>query len=216
MGYCDNPWISDYTYEAVLDFRAAAGATAARATEREQPSLLVWGRIVGGRAVLEPAFQVVTRPTLPTRPGPYSIEATTSDGATAFRLSFDAVPVADDPRGARHFAFAVPIDQATASGLRSIRLAGPAAGPAEVSRSMASLRAGPVAAPSASVTGRGVAVRWEAGTHPMALVRDAATGEVLSFGRGGEVVVNPRGAELDLTLSDGVQSRSARIRAGGP
>ncbi len=67
MGYCGDPWISDYTYQGVLDYRIATQAANARAaaTGAAQPCLIVWGRIVNGRPVLEPAFAVVTRPSLP-------------------------------------------------------------------------------------------------------------------------------------------------------
>jgi hypothetical protein len=46
----------------------------------------------------------------------------------------------------------------------------------------------------------------------MAMVRDAATGEVLSFARGGSVVLHTPAAELELVLSDGVRSTASRIR----
>ena len=59
MGYCGNPWISDYTYEGVMDFRRTAQGRASGGAIR--PALLVWGRIVDGQAVLEPAFRIVTR-----------------------------------------------------------------------------------------------------------------------------------------------------------
>ncbi|MFL5495525.1 MAG: hypothetical protein ACJ8DC_14170, partial [Gemmatimonadales bacterium] len=53
MGYCGNPWISDYNYRAIEQFRSAQQAsTAAVAAAREQPCLLVWGRIIDGRPVL--------------------------------------------------------------------------------------------------------------------------------------------------------------------
>ncbi len=72
MGYCGNPWISDYTYAGMLAFRTAGQAgIAAAARAAPQRCLLVWGRIVDGRAVLEPAFEIVTRPSLPKANGPY-------------------------------------------------------------------------------------------------------------------------------------------------
>ena len=54
-------------------------------------------------------------------------------------------------------------------------------------------------------------VRWDARHHPMVMVRDANTGEVLSFARGGSVDVVTRSRQLDLVLSDGVQSRVKRV-----
>ena len=209
MGYCGNPWISDYTYEGVMDFRqaAAAGASSGRA----QPALLVWGRIVDGRAVLEPAFHIVTRPALPSRSGPYALVGTAGDGSRVFDLSFEAIEVADDERGARHFAFAVPLDESAAARLATIRLTGPGIGMASVARSPASLRAAPAVPPSVTRAGGGVAVRWDAAAHPMVMVRDAGSGQVLSFARGGEVVVPAGASGVDLVMSDGVRSRHQRI-----
>ena len=75
MGYCSNPWISDYNYVGVMDWRGSnsteTGAT--RATASARPALLVWGRVQNGQLVLQPAFSVVTRPLLPTGGGPYRI-----------------------------------------------------------------------------------------------------------------------------------------------
>jgi len=45
----------------------------------------------------------------------------------------------------------------------------------------------------------------------MVMVRDAATGQVLSFARGGVSDVVTDGGTLDLQVSDGVRSRSVRV-----
>ncbi len=210
MGYCGDPWISDYTYRGVMDFRSTASAGAS--AQRERPSLLVWGRIVNGRAVLEPAFQVVTRPVLPSRPGAYSVEGLASDGSRVFGLSFDATEVADDARGARHFAFAVPLDERSAGRLETIRLTGPGAGMVAVSAPPASLRATPAEPVSVTRSAAGVALRWDATAHPMIMVRDVRTGQVLSFARGGSAVVPAGGSEVELVMSNGVRSTSATVR----
>ncbi|MEO7987342.1 MAG: CARDB domain-containing protein, partial [Gemmatimonadales bacterium] len=97
MGYCGDPWVSDYTYEGIQAYRAASGAIAASSAPAQR-CLLIWGHVVDGRAVLEPAFEVVTRPSLPKQPGAYAVEGLAGDGARLFNLSFDAVAVADDPR----------------------------------------------------------------------------------------------------------------------
>src|SRR4051812_42245893 len=123
MGYCKNPWTSDYTYRRVQDYRRNNVTAVAAGTK--QPTLLVWGRIVNGRPVLEPAFEIVTRPSLPAKPGPYTISGTSVDGAQLFSLSFDVAAAADDPQGTQSFAFAVPLHAAEAARLSDLRLSGP-------------------------------------------------------------------------------------------
>ena len=212
MGYCANPWISDFTYQAVLDYRASAAATAAAAAGREEPCLLVWGRIVDGRPVLEPAFEIVTRPSLPKRSGPYSLQGLGADGTPLFDISFDAAPVADDPRGGRHFAFAVPLRDGSAARLGTLRLAGPGVAAAATRPAVSPSAARVPAVVEARRVAGGLALRWDASTHPMLMVRDPDSGEILSFARGGDVEVATGKAELDVTISDRVGSERMRVR----
>lgn len=210
MGYCDNPWISDYIYERVMNFRRTnAGRMAASVAA--QPAVLVWGRIVDGLAVLEPTFQIVSRPHLPKAPGPYSLAATASDGTPLFSLSFDATPLADNPTGSRHFAFAVPLDQARAARLASLRLSGPGIRVAALTQSQGRLQR---AAGTNEVTVQreagGVRLQWDASAHPVIMVRDPDTGQVLSFARGGNAQVWTGKGAVDLELSDGVRSHGVR------
>jgi hypothetical protein len=186
-----------------MDFRGAASASSGR---RVGPALLVWGRIVNGSAVLEPAFQIVSRSRLPERPGPYTVEGTAADGSRVFGLSFDAAEVADHPRGGRTFAFAVPLETARAAKLERIRLAGPGVGMTAV-QSAAGLRAGPAVPLRMAPAAGGMALHWDATAYPMVMVRDAGSGEVLSFARGGSVTVPVRAGGVELIASDGVRSR---------
>ncbi len=211
MGYCSNEWISDYTYTGVLNYRSAHPDVVTAFAQAMQPCLLVWGRIVDGQPVLEPAFQVVTRPSLPTRAGPYSLEGRATDGSRLFGFSFIPEQVADDPRGGEHFAFAVPLAADRAARLHALRLAVPG-------RPIVSLRAAAGAVSGAAIgvqttrvgSGR-VGLRWDAAAHPMVMVRDPVTGQVLSFARGGRSEVATDRDELELQLSDGVAARSLRV-----
>jgi hypothetical protein len=45
----------------------------------------------------------------------------------------------------------------------------------------------------------------------MVMVRDAQTGDVLSFARGGSVDVVTQNREVDLVFSDGVRSQVKRV-----
>jgi hypothetical protein len=208
MGYCENPWISDYIYERVMNYRRSnpmrAGVSAIA-----QPSLLIWGHIRNGRAVLEPAFQITTRPRLPTSGGPYRVEATATDGTSLFALSFDALRTAHD--GGLHFVFAVPLDQATGDRLGSLRLSGPGIQVASRMQPDARLRRG-AGGDEIAARGEGEAVTlsWDAGTHPAIMVRDPDTGALLAFARGGNATVWTGKRSVDLEVSNGVQSYRVR------
>jgi hypothetical protein len=211
MGYCNNEWISDYTYEGVLSYRSAHPDVSASFAQAMQPCLLVWGRIVDGQAVLEPAFQVVTRPSLPATHGPYTVEGRAADGSRLFGLDFAPQEVADDPHGAQHFAFAVPLQPDRAARLQDVSLMVP--GLPAVSRLAvgAAVVAGtPIVRATRAAPGR-VSLRWDAAAHPMLMVRDPATGQVLSLARDGQAdLVTDRG-ELDVQLSNGIAGRTVRV-----
>jgi hypothetical protein len=206
MGYCADEWISDYTYTEILDFRNSEALMANGMGEAIQPALLVWGRIENGRAVLQPAFRITTRPSLPRRPGPYRLEGRAADGAAVFGFDFTPFEVADDRKGAKHFAFAVPLRPERAATVASLHLVG---GGIQASLSQVSSQPATVEA-RRSGAGR-VALRWDAVKSPMIMVRDPVSGDILSFARGGAAEVETSRADLSLTMSDQVGSRDLRV-----
>jgi hypothetical protein len=222
MGYCSNPWISDYNYVGAMDWRASnptpdvttAGVTSARSGS-VGPALLVWGRVEKGQLILEPTFSITTRPVIPTEAGPYRIEGLTRDGRRLFSYAFAGERPADaeDPT-ARHFAFAIPMDEATQGELTSIQLTGPGAAPATMHASLAP--AGVSAAintvDATATSGGTVRLQWSATGARMALIRDRQTGEILSFARGGTAQIRSSSADLEVILSDGVRSVRREIR----
>jgi hypothetical protein len=205
MSYCQELWISDYTYKAVLDYRALHPQSISAASQR---GLLVWGRIRPEGVVLEPSFEIDAPPSLPSRTGPYSVQATDATGRELFNLSFEGDAL-DHMPDERVFAFVVPLP-ATAGRPAALRLRAngheanrrssvpmPAAG--DSTGALASVRLSRAAGPRSRL-------EWDAGTYPMALVRDPATGQVLSFARGGQGDIALPGRDLDVTFSDGVRS----------
>jgi peptidase M66-like protein len=210
MGYCNNEWISDYTYTGVLDFRATHADVAAGFAEAMQPCLLVWGRIVDGEPVLEPAFEIVTRPSLPERLGPYRVEGRAADGSSVFGISFSPDRVADDPAGGAQFAFAVPLQPDRASRLASLHLAVPGR-PTVSLRASAGATLGSAGVTAARLGAGRIGLRWDAAAHPMLMVRDPVTGQVLSFARGGRSEIVTDRPALDLQLSTGVRGRDLRL-----
>jgi hypothetical protein len=211
MSYCSPDWISDYTYTGVLAFRGTSpDVVPSGSAGGARPGLLVWGRIrANGQLVLEPAFRVTAPPLLPPAgERRYQISGLNDAGGRVFSLAFDGQEVADLPGGPeRHFAFVVPLADADFSAIRSLQLkaegktalrgAVGATQPLAPSRPLAARRAGPDR----------VEVSWDP-SYPMALVRDAVTGQVLSFARGGRSQVHMAGPAVTVELSDGVRSRA--------
>ncbi len=121
----------------------------------------------------------------------------------------------------RQFAYVIPLGVSAGDRLARLRVRG-SNGTTELA-SAAAMRAGrggrvamvqqQVAADGeASVVGSGsVRLKWNASAYPMALVRDAASGEILSFARSGDATIGVAGRELDVTFSDGVRSRHQRM-----
>jgi hypothetical protein len=209
MGYCANKWISDYTYRGVLNYLLnPSPPSTGIASQAVQPSLLVWGHIRNGEVVLEPAFQVTARPSLPERAGPYRLEGRADDGSTLFALSFSPNEIADARGDQQNFAFTIPLPASRAAHISSIRVAGHG-------REAVALGQAGGAGDSVTVrrvSGGRVALRWNASAHPVVMVRDAETGQVLSLARGGDVELSTTKSQLDLVLSNGVKSHLRRIR----
>jgi hypothetical protein len=215
MGYCDPKWISDYTYRGVMNYLLNPSPPIMSMTgSGVQPGLLVWGYIRNGQPVLEPAFQLNTRPSLPAHSGPYTLSGHATDGTTLFSFSFAPNQVADALVDQQNFAFAVPLTGDRAARLASIRLAG-TRGMYERSSPSGTTSTGAVQASAVEarrVAGGRLRLRWDARANPMAMVRDPGTGQVLSFARGGQVELSTSKPQLDVILSDGVRSRTRRMR----
>lgn len=215
MSYCSPDWISDYTYLGVMAFRGGSAAVAAsEAPGRAEPGLLLWGRVrANGELILEPAFRVVAPPRLPISSGrgQYRISGLTAAGGRVFSLGFDGELVPDLPGGPEHhFAFVVPLSDADLSAVHSLRLEG-----GGVSAVRGPLQAPPAAGGPPSLGIRRLdrqrlEVTWDP-RYPMALVRDATTGAILSFARGGRGEVGAPGGRVTVELSDGVGSRGRRL-----
>jgi hypothetical protein len=218
MSYCVPAWISDYTYEALVAARQAAGPTAATIAMAgaECECLLAWGTVDREVITVNPAFVVRTRVQVPTG-GSYTVEGIRADGSTAFALAFEPFEI-DHAPGVRHFTFAIPVSEADRGTLASLRVRGPV-GVATMTRGPAaglgttSLRQAASAARlrAAAVQGRS-SLTWSRDLFRAALVRDAATGVVLAISTDGEATLGATPGEVEVVLSDGVHSQVVRVR----
>lgn len=208
MGYCRNKWISDYTFKGVMDWlitHPRLEAAPSVGSVSVQPALLVWGRIVNGQPVLEPAFEIAAVPHLPAGTGPERLELIDEAGAEIASFAFAAQRIADLPGDQRSFAFAIPTSMLRGRALAAIRLSAPG-GTVTSARGAASLRD---ARAVVTRTGARMArVQWDAAKFPGVMIRDAASGAILSFARGGDVsVATGTGASaLEIVYSDRVRS----------
>jgi hypothetical protein len=73
--------------------------------------------------------------------------------------------------------------------------------------------AGRAAAPGLTLERRAAraTVEWDHLAYPLAVIRDAATGQILSLARGGRIEL-PDAAGFELTLSDGTRSVVRGVR----
>jgi hypothetical protein len=232
MSYCRPYWTSDYTYEGIIDWRLAdplaldaedgGGSLALRPDESvEHPAqgVLVWGRVSSEGVELNPTFSLDARPVLPDVAGPNVLRGTAADGRVLFEYSFAGteVPHATDP-GERHFAYFVPLGSRELESLHEIDVAGPSG--------RASRRAVPAVAdgvdfaqqlaarlPGLSEMRRhGLRLQWDAEHHPVLMVRDRNSGQVISFARGGELQLSAtaiEGLEPEIVFSNGIRSETA-------
>ena len=209
MGYCDEQWISDYMYRRMLvnlDGRTTLPAVA----NAEEPVLLVAGRIIDGQPVLDPAFEITARPQ-PPQSGPHRLVATTADGSVALDISFAGKRIADLPGDNEIFAFTVPVSALGGRTIESLRLT--ARGRTVQNRMSVAVDADP----GMSITRvgpRSARLRWNATRFPVVMVRDPATGDVLSFARGGDATIVTDRDELDVRFSNRVRSARRLLRVG--
>ncbi|MEP6833431.1 MAG: M66 family metalloprotease [Gemmatimonas sp.] len=229
MGYCSNQWTSDWTWTKVMSQRASAGTTAAASvTGAKQEGLLVWGRIVNGKVVLEPSFRVNSRPTPANLRGTQRVQALDARGNTLFELPMEAEKVDHVlDRDERHFAVVLPWSAKLERSLATLRVsdvrqpfsvgavssaatlrAATSAGNANVSNGVDSI---PVVMPATGATISAVSasrsrIEWNKSQYPMAIVRDAASGEIMAFVRNPGDVVVTNGRKVEMVFSDGVRS----------
>ena len=218
MSYCTPVWISDYTYEGILNARTTAAATAtADPADRLCECLIVWGAMEGDSVSLKPPFVVRTRAALPARRGSASVIGEARDGRQLFHYEFEPAEL-DHAPDIRHFTFAIPLDEGDRRALVRIRarfrgraaevrprsvLDGASADVAVIRSAVRASRSGAEA----------LELRWDTVAAPVVIVRDPATTRILSIATSGRVVVKTPLSELDVALSDGTTSTVARVRA---
>jgi len=193
MSYCHPRWVSPFSYKKALTRQESSAGTLAPDVMADAGSgLLVWGDINrDGTLELEPAFAVNAPRSVSVPGGAYQARGIAADGRTLSTHHFDMdimivePPMNPDgsfapfPPGAARtyssFAMIVPIRREEMATLARIEISGPAG--------------------MAQIVGDEMS--------PMAMVRDQATGEVLSFVRewNGVLPAGIAGANVTTSIS---------------
>jgi hypothetical protein len=212
MGYCNTQWISDYTYVGMLTYLSdpnRAPALSIAGSSAKQPSLLISGRIENGVPILEPAFEIDAYPSMPASAGPSRITATDASGAEVLSFSFAGQRIADLPGDNETFSFVVPLSALKGRSVVSLRLS--ARGRTSTSVASAVFDADPGVVATRPSAGR-VRLRWDAARHPVLMVRNRATGNVIAFARGGDATIAATQDEVEINASNRVRSARRVVR----
>jgi uncharacterized protein YjdB len=227
MGYCDDTWISIYTYLGVLDYLRSGTIPATQTVSAVTPVLLVSGSLINGVVEIDPVFSLTAAPTPSRTAGRYLAEGFASDGRLLFRHQFDGGDVPDIDAGAQSFAVKIPYDAATRGAVASLSVRDLRGG----ARPALMVRSGTYAAGVDGVSlrvdgdpqlrvitaaaGR-VEIAWNPARYPAAVLRNRITGEVIGFARRGAMSMDAGTLDAaELMLSDGVSSISRRLSVGG-
>ncbi|MEZ4456373.1 MAG: M66 family metalloprotease [Gemmatimonadales bacterium] len=218
MTYCTPEWVSDYNWNKMIAYRESDPHYAPPAPLAATAGLLVWGRITAAGIVLEPALRVPAPAAAPRGTGRYRVQALSASGQVVADYPVDPVPVSNERETELHFAAVVPLTDAMEQSLVRVRLIVPGGVPAERVSLQALAQGGgrlffrDPAATMTPATPVQTRIAWDAATYPMAMIRDAATGEVLSFARGGAIDLWTASRRFDVTFSDGVRSVGRRVQ----
>ncbi|MFN8582354.1 MAG: hypothetical protein U0163_15440 [Gemmatimonadaceae bacterium] len=166
------------------------------------------------RVVLESGYDVVAPPAMPSQTGRYRLDIAGDAGQSLVSLSFDGERVADTQRPEATFAFVVPKSLLRGQEVARVRVAssadvGEAREPSAVRRPLVR---DATDLPRATRAGAGlVRLSWVSDDIKGIMVRDARTGDVLTFARAGSTVIRTTATELDLLVSNGVRSQTVRV-----
>lgn len=215
MSYCDPYWIADYSYNKMLVWRQAN----VRKTETTQQAgkthcLIAWGNWDGTKMVLEPALTAETRALLP-EPGDYRLLGYDGFGREKINVSFAMTPLSDDrnPKSAS-WTMALPMDPKDLAEIVEYKVVNDKkdvlAHRVSKHKDAGEMQA-KVQAFAKRVDDTTAHLAWNRTNHPLVMVRDPKTQEVIAILRDGANNFVTSSDEVDVTYSDGVRSFTSRV-----
>jgi hypothetical protein len=140
-------------------------------------------------------------------------------GQVLMTLPFDAPEVADLPNTSlRMFSFVVPMSDDTMSRISSVYLSKDGR---ELTHVTAATGTTPMLAARAVVRqqylpNKKMQFSWDANQSPLVMLRDAKTGEVRGFLRGGDATIEDAPDDLEVQFSDGIHSNAVEYQRPTP
>ena len=201
MGYCRPAWISDYTYDAILEHRQEH-AFNVQSQSLPTDALIVSGSALRGAVTLNPVFRAKVATSSPT-PGPYTLIGTDSAGRTLFSVPFSTQAVADALENSLSgFNLTVPLSSADANNLTRLRVERDGNVLAEQNATLRTQSAQKTEVKKSNGT---LMLAWDTGAYDGVIVRDTE-GNILAIDESGEVVLETESEKLELTFSSGLRT----------
>lgn len=229
MGYCSNQWISAYNWNLTLTYRhnsnnAMVQPSTAAQSFANTDRLLVWGTITNGRVHVEPAFRLDGAGVDHEMPlgtdRAVRIDVLDANGRVLATTLVAAPPIDHAEQDVRSFAATLRLTPEEHDAIARVRVQdvrsplSTGTRQRSVAAAVAAAQTAAQAAASPSVARAGanqLRVEWDTQRYPRAMVRNPATGRILSFLSETGSAVAWSGGDIEIRLSDGVRTRTERI-----
>jgi hypothetical protein len=209
MGYCNFTWVSDWSFNKMMDYRGVLAdnlnlKTTVNHPVRMQKSLLVSGYVDNGIFNFKSIRQADIK-SHSADVGRYHLIGVDVFGGEIFRQAFNLNKI--DHVSQLSFAIAVPFSASTST-IALLKIVDPATGiivaQKENNYNPVVAKAQSQFVTSAVRTSLGeVLVSWNTALYESAIVRDLDTGNILTIDESGEIKVFSDANELEVTLTGG-------------
>lgn len=186
--------------------------------DRAGVTLLLRGRIRPDTLVLEPVFLLDrARPVGQEPGGRHRVVGLDRSGAVVFDIGVDGAVVADAEGPEEHFQRLISITEDEAARLHRVELRVSDGRIARRTTAFSTREFEDVLEKGNAVSARRTAggqvrLAWADDHFPEVMVVDPQTGQVLAFGRSGQLTLTTDRDTLEVTVSDGVRSGNITVR----
>lgn len=208
MSYCDPAWISDYNFRNVLNNRLASAFVQQGFVGS---ALHVSGVIDEGVATIDPAYALDEGGVSPAG-GEYTLVGSDVAGTRLFEVPFAAHEA--EINGGEHsheeyFSFSVPVTTEILALLDTLTVEFEGTPIGQRISSSTSMRLVESAEQQVNADGT-TTVTWD-GEAEIAVVRDAASGEVLAVSESGSAEIVATDGDIEVVLSDGMGATASEM-----